>query len=96
MTNHIPPEILSVEMQINSMLHIIQKKKELIEKNENTQKPLQGSYEEYSKLDEVNKRLAKEIEQDYKAIKQIVDFTEKNTDYIIETTELFNKEKEGN
>lgn len=96
MNSHIPAEILSVELQANSMLSIIQKKKELIGKNEHAQKPLQASYEQYSKLEEENKRLTKEIEQDYKAIKQIIEFTEKNCGYIIETTPLFDKIKESN
>ena len=94
MQNQIPTEVLLVESQLHSMLSIVNRKKELIKKNESKQQPLKGAYEEYSALEEQNKSLKKDIEQDYKSMKQIIDFTEKNAGYIIETGPLFNQDKE--
>jgi len=95
MQNQVPVEVLSVESQIHSMLSIVNKKKELIGKNEGKQQPLKAAHDEFVALEENNKMLKKDIEQDYKSIKQIIDFTEKNAGYIIETGPLFTEQKEA-
>lgn len=95
MVTQVPVEVLSVESQIHSMLSIVNKKKELIGKNESKQQPLRGAHDEFVALEEQNKMLKKDIEQDCKSIKQIIDFTEKNAGYIIETGPLWNQDKEG-
>ncbi|KKP28323.1 MAG: hypothetical protein UR18_C0006G0035 [Candidatus Nomurabacteria bacterium GW2011_GWE2_31_40] len=95
MNGQVPVEVLSVETQIHYTLSIINKKKEQIAKNESKQQSLKAAHDEFVALEESNKSFKKDIEHDYKSIKQVIDFTERNAGYIIETGPLFNQEKEG-